>query len=237
MIIIISIEGNIGSGKSTFLDILRKQFKYHHFNIEYVDEPLDLWLKMKDDNNVNLLDNFYKDQERWSYTFQNFAFISHKKYLENAFNSLIKKEQDKELKYIDGIIICERSTLTDKYVFGKQLYQDGKINKMEWQIYEEWFNWLENKFDNLKIDYHIYVRTSPEICQERIKKRNRDEETTIPLEYLEKIHNRHDEWLRSTSYNDKVLEIDSTDGYFDNPEKIKMIISNIQNFITDIYLG
>ena len=37
---------------------------------------------------------------------------------------------------------------------------------------------------DFKVDQIIYLRTNPEVVHERIKKRNRKEEQTIPLEYL-----------------------------------------------------
>lgn len=38
----------------------------------------------------------------------------------------------------------------------------------------------------------IYLKCEPEICMERIKKRNRKGEESIPLEYLRKVHDRHE---------------------------------------------
>ena len=69
-IIIISLDGNIGSGKSTLVNIIKR------FRPEYcmLDEPVNEWNEIKDKDGVNLLENFYKDQQRWAYTFQNFAY-------------------------------------------------------------------------------------------------------------------------------------------------------------------
>ncbi|PNI63479.1 T0058145 isoform 2, partial [Pan troglodytes] len=36
---------------------------------------------------------------------------------------------------------------------------------------------------------------NPETCYQRLKKRCREEEKVIPLEYLEAIHHLHEEWL------------------------------------------
>ena len=67
---IISIDGNIGAGKSTILNIIKSQYK----QVIIVPEPIDIWLKTVDnDNNNNILQMFYNDKLRWSYTFQNFV--------------------------------------------------------------------------------------------------------------------------------------------------------------------
>ena len=51
---IISVEGNIGTGKSTFLRIIRD--KYKDSNIIFLDEPLDKWLELKDTDGENILE-------------------------------------------------------------------------------------------------------------------------------------------------------------------------------------
>ena len=43
---IYSIEGNIGSGKSTFVDILKKENKLE--NVIYLEEPVEVWETIKD---------------------------------------------------------------------------------------------------------------------------------------------------------------------------------------------
>ena len=49
---IISIEGNIGVGKSTFIDkILINNFD----DCEKVSEPVELWKTITDENNKNIL--------------------------------------------------------------------------------------------------------------------------------------------------------------------------------------
>ena len=44
---LISIEGNIGSGKSTIIDFLKS---LNNDNIVFVDEPVDEWLNIKSNN-------------------------------------------------------------------------------------------------------------------------------------------------------------------------------------------
>ena len=71
--IIISIEGNIGAGKSTFLKILKLNLE----KIKIIEEPLIKWQNIEQDGiNYNILDMYYKDPKRWAYTFQTYAFYS-----------------------------------------------------------------------------------------------------------------------------------------------------------------
>ena len=55
---LISIEGNIGSGKSTLVEYLKSLGTYI-----FVDEPVSEWLSIKDKDGSNALECFYKDQK------------------------------------------------------------------------------------------------------------------------------------------------------------------------------
>ena len=44
-----------------------------YFNIQVVYEPHEKWQDVKGEN---LLDQFYRDGNRWAYTFQTYAFIT-----------------------------------------------------------------------------------------------------------------------------------------------------------------
>jgi deoxyadenosine/deoxycytidine kinase len=59
MALIISIDGNIGSGKTTFINELKKQ---NLDNVIFIDEPVDLWSKIIIDNET-ILQKFYQDQK------------------------------------------------------------------------------------------------------------------------------------------------------------------------------
>ena len=44
----------------------------------------------------------------------------------------------------------------------------------------------------------IYVRAEPDVCAERVSIRAREGET-IPIEYLQKCHQYHEDWLRNNT--------------------------------------
>jgi len=41
----------------------------------------------------------------------------------------------------------------------------------------------------------IYLRTSPDVCYDRLCKRNRKEEAGISYDYLQLLHDKHEAWL------------------------------------------
>jgi len=178
----IHIEGNIGAGKSTLLNYLKDKLEC---NIS--QEPVGEWMKM------DLLDKFYKDIDRWSFAFQMNCFIS-------------RAHQVEQLPGGDNLI--ERSILSDK-IFAQNCFNNGNMEKTEFEIYTKWSTWLYERVCK-EIKNVIYLRSSPEVSYERIKRRNRDGEETIPLEYLKQLHDLHDSWLMDNEeLNVLVLDADN----------------------------
>ena len=181
MAIIYTVEGNIGSGKSTLVKILKKLLPQRISATKFIflQEPVDIWNTIKDSDGKTIIEKFYSNQEKYSFPFQMMAYISRLSILRTA----LKQNYD--------IIFTERSLLTDKNVFAKMLYDDKKINEIEYQIYNNWFHEFIAEFPEIEF---IYVKTQPEIADERILKRAREGET-IPLEYLKTCHEYHENWL------------------------------------------
>lgn len=213
---IVSIEGNIGSGKSTILKLLKEYFNENK-NIIFLQEPVDEWEKIKDKNNVTILAKFYENQEKYSFAFQMMAYISRL--------SLLKKTIEKNP---DAIIITERCLNTDRYVFAKMLYDNGKLEDVEYQIY---LNWFEHFLDIQKIQKVVYLKTEPHICYFRINKRNRTGESNISLDYLEQCHRYHEDMINDTIYT-KII-INSNVDTDENQEVQNTWIKMIEQFIVN----
>ena len=179
---IISIEGNIGTGKSTILANLEK-----HFGGEalFLKEPVGIWESITDEAGNTILQKFYGDQRRYAFTFQVMAYITRLCMLKEA----IKANPDYK------VIIVERSLIADKNIFVEMLHYDGFIDKLEYDIYNKWYDAF---IDEYRVDAIIYMDSSPEVCHQRINKRNRHGEEGIPLSYLEKCRDYHTKWLVNT---------------------------------------
>ena len=225
MIQLISIEGNIGSGKSTLLTHLRNHFTGNP-QVIFLKEPVDEWEKIKDENGKTILENFYADQAKYSFSFQMMAYISRLKLLRDTF-----KQQNASLTNNKVIIISERSLYTDKMVFAKMLYDTGKIEHINYQIYLNWFHTFADDFPVQKI---IYVQTDPTVCQERIARRSREGEGNIPLEYLSACNHYHENMLDQTSVDcvcHNQLILDGNSNIYENVEVLQGWIRSIEEFI------
>lgn len=222
--IIVSIEGNIGSGKSTLLAKLREIYK-DDVNVIFLKEPVDEWEKIKDENGVSILEKFYEDQNKYSFPFQMMAYVSRLKVLRDALKGIGFSQNKKT------IIITERSLYTDKMVFAKMLYDSGKIEHINYQIYLNWFDTFSEEFPVHKI---VYVKTSPEKCHNRIHKRSREGEEHIPLDYLincDKYHNNMlDKETQDCVCKDQIV-LDGDVDIYENKKQLEEWIWEIDKFI------
>lgn len=209
--IILSIEGNIGSGKSTLVKNL-ENFHKNNSRICFLQEPIDIWNTIVDENNITILANYYKNQKKYAFPFQMMAYISRLSLLKKA----LKKDYD--------IIVTERSVLTDKMVFAKMLYDDKNIEEIEYTIYLKWFDEFIEELPQIKI---VYVKTDPIIAKSRVDNRGREGEN-IPLEYLINCDKYHNDWLNN--FSGEMLVINGNKDTNLHPELVKMWINNINDF-------
>ena len=147
-----------------------------------------------------------------------------------AYISRIAALREAIRKNPESIIICERSVYTDYNVFAKMLYDDGKIEEVNYTIYKKWFDEFTR---DIPITGVIYLNVSPEISHKRVIQRNREGET-IPLEYLINCNNYHDKWLtpeKETSSNN--LIIDGNVDIHKSPESINGWVKNITTYVTN----
>jgi deoxycitidine kinase/deoxyguanosine kinase len=192
MTLIFSIEGNIGSGKSTFVKMLNESILgINGKNIVFIQEPVDVWNSIKDDNGITILEKFYANQEKYAFSFQMMAYISRLHILKTAIK-----------KHPHSIIITERSIFTDKEIFAKMLYDDNKIEQINYHIYLKWF---DEFIKDVPLTGIIYIKTTPEKSLERVNIRAREGEN-IPIEYLKKCHDYHENWINNINLPVKILD-------------------------------
>ena len=225
----VSIEGNIGSGKSTLLANLREHFKYND-NVIFLKEPVDEWAKIKDKNGITILEKFYTDQDKYSFSFQMMAYVSRIKVLRDTLRDK-KQDPNKKENKTNNYIITERSLYTDKMVFAKMLFDNGKIEDVNYQIYLNWFDTFSGEFPVHKV---IYVKASPDKCYERIMKRSREGEENIPLEYLTACSLYHDNMLDKSASNcvcNEQLILDGNIDIYENKTQVDNWIQEIEHYI------
>ncbi|CAH0392434.1 unnamed protein product [Bemisia tabaci] len=166
------VEGNIGSGKSTFLS---------YFN-DFADifvalEPVHLW---QDVNGHNILELMYETPLLWSF----------------AFQSLVQKTMldIHTAKCSQPVKMMERSLQSGRHVFIENLYRQNVMASAEYTVLTSFYESMLKNFD-VNGDLIIYLRSDPEVVYNRMRERGRTEENQVSLEYLKQIHQLHEDWL------------------------------------------
>lgn len=166
------VEGNIGSGKTTYLEHFRK-FE----DVTLLTEPVEEWRNLK---GWNLLDLMYKDPTKWAMTFQ-------------AYVSLTMLEMHCR-RTPTPVKLMERSLYSAKYCFVEHMKNSGTMHPAQYAVLDEWFNFIHHNIP-IEADLIVYLKTTPSVVYERIKRRARSEEQCVPLQYLEDLHQLHENWL------------------------------------------
>ncbi|XP_072480549.1 deoxycytidine kinase isoform X2 [Notamacropus eugenii] len=237
----IAVEGNIASGKSTFVNLLKQVSD----DWEVVPEPVARWCNVQSTQDEfeelttsqksggNVLQMMYEKPERWSFTFQTYACLSRIRAQLSALNGKLKEAEK-------PVVFFERSVYSDRYIFASNLYESDCMNETEWTIYQDWHDWMNNQFgQSLELDGIIYLRAIPEKCLNRIYLRGRKEEQEIPLEYLEKLHYKHESWLQNRTLKTNfdylqeipILTLDVNEDFKDKHENL---VEKVKEFLSTL---
>jgi deoxyadenosine/deoxycytidine kinase len=164
-------EGNVASGKTTFLNFLRDEK-----DVEIVPEPLNEWTNF---NGINLLEKYYKEPKRYFATFQSFVFLT-------------QLRQYRNLNKNKPIRIIERSVYSAKNCF----METGKdsLSPEEYLVLNEWYKEIDKELGK-DIALIIYIRAKPSTSYSRMKIRGRTEESSVSLDLIKKLYTQHENWL------------------------------------------
>lgn len=161
---IITIDGNIGSGKTTILEILQKKY-----NQMISLEPLSEW--------ESYLNDIYKNNVGY-FNFQLKIFLD-RAFIQSKSNQIIFMERSPKFTRSTFIEVYKDKFSTQEYNIIQHLYDnaDHQYNKTI-----------------IEPVMYIYIQTNPDICYERIKQRNRECELNIDKELIDKLHIKHEEY-------------------------------------------
>ncbi len=174
----IAIAGNIGSGKTTLTTMLAKRYGWKP-RFESVDyNPY--------------LEDYYKNIKRWSFAMEVF-------FLKERFRDLLEISRSEET------VVQDRSIYEGVYVFTQNNYAMGNLDDRDYETYMELF---EDMTDAVRLpDLMIYLRSSVSHLVSNIEKRGREYEQKMPLDYLENLNKRYEDFI-SNKYKGRVLTID-----------------------------
>ncbi len=194
----IAIAGNIGSGKTTLTTLLSKHYGWEAHYEEVDHNPY--------------LDDFYSDMMRWSFNLQ--IFFLHSRFA-----------QINDIRKSGKAVIQDRTIYEDSTIFAPNLHDMGLMTSRDFDAYMRLFDLMEEFIS--PPDLLIYLNASVPTLVEQIQKRGRPYENSIRLDYLQRLNERYQEWIKGYDKG-KLLIIDVDNNRFpENPEDLGNIISRI----------
>ena len=196
----IGIAGNIGCGKTTLTEMLAEHYQWEPRYEAVVDNPY--------------MDDYYKDLQRWSFAMEVF-------FLKERFKDVL------EFSNSENMIIQDRTLHEGVFVFTANNYSQGNMSDRDFETYMELY---EIMMDKVQLpDLMIYLKASVPHLVENLQKRGRVCEQKIPIEYLQGLNDRYDDFIRN-KYKGKVLVIDVDQlDYKMRPEDFKFITDKIDS--------
>ncbi|NLC54712.1 MAG: deoxynucleoside kinase [Erysipelothrix sp.] len=161
----IVIDGVVGVGKTTLMDLLSEELGYDKFLEPVVDNPI--------------LDKFYHDRKRYAFTLQIF-------FLNRRFKML------KEAAQIKQQTLMDRSIYGD-VIFAKLLNYNQEMDDPEFDIYMELLANMLDHIEPPKL--MIYLKIDTDRAIERIKARGRDFEQVVEREYWQNLNKEYNEYF------------------------------------------
>ncbi|HEY0246386.1 MAG TPA: deoxynucleoside kinase [Mucilaginibacter sp.] len=202
----IAIVGNIGAGKTTLTEMLAKNYGWDPL-FEAVD-------------NNPYLEDFYSDMKRWSFNLQIY-------FLNSRYRQIV------DIQKSGRNIIQDRTIYEDAYIFAENLHDMGLMTSRDYENYEAIF---DNITEYIKPpDLLVYLKASVPTLVNNIQRRGREYETGIRIDYLSKLNEKYDKWIKGYKLG-KLLVLDKdTLDFANNTEDMASIIQMVEREINGLF--
>ena len=202
----VAIGGNIGAGKSSLARVLSEYFGWEAFYERVDDNPY--------------LTDFYNDMRRWSFNLQVYFLSSrfkHQQYIEETDHSVVQ----------------DRSIYEDAEIFARNLHEMGLMSKRDYENYTELFAIMTSYLKPPSL--LVYLRASVPTLVNHIQQRGRDYESTIRIDYLERLQRHYENWIEGYDLGPKmIIDVDELDFVNDDDDR-RDVVSRIESRLFGLF--
>lgn len=202
----VAIAGNIGAGKTSLTSLLAK-----HYNWEAHYENVD-------DNPY--LNDFYNDMKRWAFNLQVY-------FLNSRFRQVL------EIRKSGKTVVQDRTIYEDAEIFAPNLHDMKLMSSRDFRNYFELFSLMSELVQ--PPDLMIYLRASVPTLVNQIQQRGRNFENSISIDYLTRLNERYEGWMKRYDLGSKlVINVDTTN-FIKNKRDLSFVIDKIDAEIHGLF--
>lgn len=202
----VAIAGNIGAGKTALTDVMGQYFDWKAIYEKVDDNPY--------------LTDFYNDMRRWSFNLQVF-------FLSRRFEQLQRIEEMEES------VVQDRSIYEDANIFARNLYEMGLMSARDYKNYTNLFSIMTSYLEPPSL--LVYLRASVPTLVDQIQQRGREYESTIRIDYLERLQGHYEEWIEGYDQGPKlIIDIDELDFVHEEDDR-RTVLNQIETRLFGLF--
>jgi len=199
-----TVEGIIGAGKSTLCHHLQEA------GFIVGQEPIDQW----NIGPYNLLTAYYNNPSKYAYLFQC-----------HVLDTLVHATKD--ISPPPGFAAFQERSIDSNALFTKLQHQLGHMDDIEYAMYMQQYL-RQRAHPKCRVTGRIFLDIDPTIAMERVQSRARDGESTVTLQYQEKLNDLHQEWKQNEMNNGRPILVINT---VENDVRSEEVIRAIRDWI------
>lgn len=183
--LLVSVDGLPGSGKTKRMEVIQLALSAHpDWELVVVPEPVKEW------EESGILEEYYKDIQKWALVFQQEVMRSRV----CGLLRIIVREVTRATGPKIIVLLSERTPASDR-IFMEMLLDSKQIDSRQFKLYESWCRLWRCMIPRMPVS-HIYIDTSVKCSLERVAQRDRKGES-IPEDYQTKLAAKHEQFIQS----------------------------------------
>lgn len=199
----IVVDGVVGSGKTTLMNILTEELGVSGFEEPVTDNPI--------------LGKFYHDRKRYAFPLQIF-------FLNRRFRMLKEAQENKSSSVMD------RSIYGD-VIFAKLLHDGGDMETDEFMLYQDLLTNMLDHIQAPKL--MIYLRADVDTAIGRIESRGRDYEQIVERDYWERLNKEYEDYFSAYNLSKLLIIEAKDYNIIDSMEDRKKVVEMVRKALAD----